>query len=432
MVRLKRLYVSSAKVGSRVDPDGVNTFKDTLGRLYGLIGKGRQLGLERLQSVCDALGNPERSFEAVHVAGTNGKGSVTAFTAAMLHEAGRGPVGQYTSPHLNRFAERIQIDGSPIDDELLNKVLTQALDAGPELTFFEVATLAAFLAFRERGVKIAVLEVGLGGRLDATNVIPPPKVAAITRVAYDHMVELGPDLGAIGREKAGIIKQGSAVVIGKLHPDAKREVEIRADEVGATILPLGSAEPYPGAQLAYPRMAMYGTNLAVATTIARHLGVSPEHIAQGIESTVWPGRNELLHRHGQELTLLDCCHNPDGAVLLSHIIDATAAETVGGRKGVALVFGAVEGKNWRAMLARLEHCASQRVYVKPEVDRGLPPEQMAEAYHGETATSVAQALQRARAMVGQAGLVVVTGSVFLVGPARALLLGLQTDPPVNA
>jgi dihydrofolate synthase/folylpolyglutamate synthase len=410
----------------------VNTFKQTLGRLYGLIGKGRQLGLDRMQAACDKLGNPERAFEAIHVAGTNGKGSVTAFTAAMLREAGRGPVGQYTSPHLNRFAERIQIDGAPIDDELLVKVLDQALDAGPDLTFFEVATLAAFLAFRERGVKIAAVEVGLGGRFDATNVLPPPLVAAITRVAFDHMTELGPDIASIAREKAGIIKTGSAVVMGKLHPDARRVVEERADEVGASLLTLGSAEPYPGAQLAYPRMAMYGTNLAVATTIARHLGVSSEHIALGVESTVWPGRNELLHRHGQELTLLDCCHNPDGAVLLSHIIDATAAETVGGRKGVALVFGAVEGKNWKAMLARLEHCALHRIYCRPEVERALPLQPMVDAYRGETAASVSEALQKARALVGPAGLVVVTGSVFLVGPARALLLGLPTDPPVNA
>jgi dihydrofolate synthase/folylpolyglutamate synthase len=414
-----------------VDPNGVSSLKTTLERLYGLIGKGRQLGLERLRAACDRLGNPEKSFEAIHVAGTNGKGSVTAFTASMLREAGRGPVGQYTSPHLNRFAERIAVDGSPISDELLVQVLEQALDAGPDLTFFEVATLAAFLAFRERGVKIAVLEVGLGGRLDATNVIGPPKVAAITRVAFDHMEELGPDLLQIAREKAAIIKPGTAVVIGKLHPDGRRAVEERCAEVGATLLPLGAAEPYPGAQLAYPRMAMYGTNLAVAATIARHLGLSAEHIARGIENTSWPGRNELLHRHGQELTLLDCCHNPDGAVLLSHIIDATAAETVGGRKGVALVFGTVQDKNYKAMLARLEHCASHRIYVKPEVDRAAAPEAMAALYPGEIVPSIAEALSRARAAVGQAGLVVVTGSVFLVGPARALLLGLPSDPPVN-
>jgi dihydrofolate synthase/folylpolyglutamate synthase len=178
-------------------------------------------------------------------------------------------------------------------------------------------------------------------------------------------------------------------------------------------------------------MAMFGTNLAVAMTIARQLGLSPEQMSRGVEATSWPGRNELLHRNGQELTLLDCCHNPDGAVLLSHIIDATAAETVGNRRQVVLVFGAVEGKNWQAMIDRLEHTAMHRIYVKPEVERAVAIEPMGERYSGELAPSIAEALKKARAKVGPRGLVVVTGSTFLVGPARAILLGLPTDPPVH-
>lgn len=410
---------------------GVTTLKETLGQLYARIPQGRKLGLERMQAACASLGHPERSFEAVHIAGTNGKGSVSAFSASMLRRANRGPIGLFTSPHLTRFAERIQIDGQPLADEHVVKYVGEALDCGVELTFFEAATVAAFLAFRDLGVRLAVLEVGMGGRLDATNVIPAPTVAAITRVAYDHMLELGETLGQIAREKAAIIKPGSRVVTGKLHPDAVQAVEERAREVGATLIPLGNAEPYPGAQLAYPRMAMFGTNLAVATTIARQLGATPEQMALGIEETVWPGRNELLHRNGQELTLLDCCHNPDGAVLLSHIIDATAAETVGSRRNVVLVFGAVEGKNWKAMLARLEHCAAQRVYVAPQVKRAASLEPIAARYPGEIAASIPEALQRARALAGSRGLVVVTGSVFLVGPARAALLGLPSDPPVD-
>jgi dihydrofolate synthase/folylpolyglutamate synthase len=165
-----------------------------LGRLYALIPKGHQLGLERMQAACLRFGNPERSFEAVHVAGTNGKGTTCAFTASMARAAGRR-VGLYTSPHLVRFAERIQVDGLQLEDATFARLLTEVLDAAPELTFFEVATLTAFLAFREAQVDLAVLEVGLGGRLDATNVIPPPRVAAITRIAYDHMAELGDTLG---------------------------------------------------------------------------------------------------------------------------------------------------------------------------------------------------------------------------------------------
>jgi dihydrofolate synthase/folylpolyglutamate synthase len=402
----------------------------TLTRLYALALHGRKLGLERVQEVCAKLGNPERSFQAVHVAGTNGKGTVTAFVGSMARAAGRN-VGVYTSPHLCRFAERINIGGAPIDDEKLVAYLNQAMAVGPELTFFEVATVAAFLAFRDAKVDLAVLEVGLGGRLDATNVIPPPRVAAITRVSYDHMAELGDSLTAIASEKVGIIKAGSAVVLGKLHPDARAQVEKRCAEVGARLVPLGSPEPVPGAPLAYPRVALVGSNLAVAVTIGRELGFSPEVLAKGVEQTVWPGRNELLHRNGQELTLLDCAHNPDGAVALSHALDPSVLGDIESRKEIALVFGAIQSKNWKAMLKRLESVAGHRVFVAPPVRRAVDPYEMSAIYAGEVAESVPDALARARALVGQRGLVVVTGSIFLVGAARASLLNLPTDPAID-
>jgi dihydrofolate synthase/folylpolyglutamate synthase len=402
----------------------------TLTRLYALALHGRKLGLERMQEVCAKLGNPERSFQAVHVAGTNGKGTVTAFVGSMARAAGRN-VGVYTSPHLCRFAERINIGGAPIDDEKLVAYLNQAMAVGPELTFFEVATVAAFLAFRDAKVELAVLEVGLGGRLDATNVIPPPRVAAITRVSYDHMAELGDSLMAIASEKVGIIKAGSAVVVGKLHPDARAQVEKRCAEVGARLVPLGSPEPVPGAPLAYPRVALVGSNLAVAVTIGRELGFSPEVLAKGVEQTVWPGRNELLHRNGQELTLLDCAHNPDGAVALSHALDPSVLGDIESRKEIALVFGAIQSKNWKAMLKRLESVAGHRVFVAPPVRRAVDPYEMSAVYAGEVAESVPDALARARALVGQRGLVVVTGSIFLVGAARASLLNLPTDPAID-
>jgi dihydrofolate synthase / folylpolyglutamate synthase len=408
----------------------LSDLKATLERLYALALHGRKLGLERVQAACDKLGNPERSFQAVHIAGTNGKGTVTAFVGSMARAAGQR-VGVYTSPHLCRFAERINIDGAPIDDDKLVVYLNQVMDIGPELTFFEVATVTAFLAFRDARVELAVIEVGLGGRLDATNVIPPPRVAAITRVSYDHMVELGDSLSQIAFEKAGIIKHGSAVVLGKLHPDARAQAERRMAEVGAREVPLGSPEPVPGAPLAYPRVALVGSNLAVAVTIGRELGYSPEMLAKGVEQTVWPGRNELLHRNGQELTLLDCAHNPDGAVALSHALDPSVLGDIESRKEIALVFGAIASKNWRAMLKRLETVAGHRVFVAPPVRRAVDPYEMSAAVAGEVAEGVPDALARARQLVGQRGLVVVTGSIFLVGAARASLLNLPTDPAID-
>lgn len=408
----------------------MSDLKSTLTRLYALVPRGVKLDLSRVEATCAAFGNPERAFQVVHVGGTNGKGSVSAFVASMLRASGK-KVGLYTSPHLNRFAERIQIGGEPIDDATLVSLLTQVMDAGPDLTFFEVATVAAYLAFRDAKVDIAVLEVGLGGRLDATNVVPPPVVAAITRVAFDHMLELGDSLSKIAEEKAGIIKTGTKVVLGKIHPEALAVIMRRIADVGAPLVELGSPEPYAGAQLAYPRMAMFGTNLAVAATIARELGVPAEEMAQGIEATTWPGRNELLHRNGQELTLLDCAHNPDGAVTLSHVIDASLMGAVGSRRDVALVFGALGKKNWRAMLARLEHTAAHHVFTAPPVAGAVDPEEMAKEFGGEVVRDIREALARARALVGARGLVIVTGSTLLVGPARAQLLGLETDPPVD-
>jgi dihydrofolate synthase / folylpolyglutamate synthase len=405
--------------------------KQSLERLYGLLSRDRQLGLERMQAACAQFGNPERAFKAIHVAGTNGKGSVCAFTASMLRAQGTR-VGLYTSPHLTRFAERIQVDGASVSDDMLVRLIDEVLDKNLDLSFFEAATLVAFLAFREANVEIAVIEVGIGGRLDATNVIPPPLVAAITRVSFDHMDVLGDSLAEIAREKAAIIKPGCKVVVGKLHPDAMLEVERRAAEVGAELLPLGDAEPYQGAQLAYPRIAMYGSNLAVSTTIARALGVRPEAMASGVETAVWPGRNELLHRSGQELTLLDCAHNPDAAVCLSHVIDSSLAGGAGTRADVALVFGAIETKNWKSMLDRLEHSAAHRFYVAPPASRAVDPAEMVKYYPGQVFKDVGRAIESARTKVGQQGLVVVTGSCFLVGAARAILLNLETDPPAAA
>lgn len=402
--------------------------KQALERLYGTIGRGQRQGLETVKQACARLEHPETKFAAVHIAGTNGKGTVAAFLSSM-HRAAGMRVGLYTSPHLVRFAERIQIDGKPIDDASLARLIHRVMDCCDDLTFFETTTMVAFLAFAEAGVDVAVLEAGLGGRLDATNVIPPPRVAVITRVAFDHMEVLGDNLRAIATEKAGIIKEGSQVVVGRLHPDAQGVVAERCAEVGATLLPLGSPEPIPGAPLAYPRLSMVGTNLAVAVTAGRALGLSPEALARGIETMDWPGRNELLHRNRQELTLLDCAHNPDGVVTLSHSLDPSLLE-VESRRDIALVFGTVQTKNYKSMLQRLEPVCGHRIYVAPPVPNAQDPRVFPEILSGTIADSVDAALREARDLVGTKGVVVVTGSTFLVGAARASLLNLERDPAV--
>jgi len=206
-------------------------------------------------------------------------------------------------------------------------------------------------------------------------------------------------------------------------------VKRRVEEVGAHLVPLGSPEPIPGAPLAYPRLAVVGTNLAVAVTAGRALGFSVAELSRGIETINWPGRNELLHRNRRELTLLDCAHNPDGAVALSHALDPGLLE-VDSRRDVALVFGTLVGKNYRAMLKRLASVVGHRIYVAPPVDRAEDPHKYLDILPGEVAPDVPTALARAREIVGIDGVVVVTGSVFLVGAARATLLELERDPPI--
>src|SRR5580704_6647193 len=192
-----------------------------------------RLGLEPMREACARFGNPERAFESVHVAGTNGKGSVCAMVESIARAAARR-TGMFTSPHLCRFAERIRIAGEPLDDATLEDTLDRALDGAPELSFFETATLAAFLAFREANVDFAIVEVGIGGRLDATNVLPRPRAAAITRIALDHTDRLGPTLVEIAREKAGIAKAGLDLVVGPLPADARAAVDEVARSLGAT------------------------------------------------------------------------------------------------------------------------------------------------------------------------------------------------------
>jgi len=399
-----------------------------LHRLYSLIGKGHRQDLTPMRAACAAFEHPERAFPATHVAGTNGKGTVSAFIASMQRAAGKR-VGLYTSPHLIRFSERIRIDGEPLSDDILAELIHRVMDRTCDLSFFETTTLVAFLAFREAQVDHAVIEVGLGGRLDATNVLPPPEVAVITRIAFDHMDILGTNLTSIAREKAGIIKEGTKVITGRLHPEALAVIRDRAHEVGAELVPLGSPEPVPGAPLAYPRLSMIGSNLAVAVTAGRVLGLPPEALSRGIETLEWPGRNELLHRNRQELTLLDCAHNPDGAVTLSHSMDPALLE-VESRRDVVLVFGTIVGKNYKAMLQRLESVAGHRIYVAPPVSGAEDPKRYQSVLSGELAEDVKSALERARQIVGSKGVVVVTGSSFLVGAARAILLNLPLDPAV--
>lgn len=403
----------------------MNSRANALSRLFHLAPRGADLGLPRMREACARFGHPERAFQAVHIAGTNGKGSVSAMLATMLHASGRR-VGLYTSPHLCRFAERIRIGNEPIEDEKLYPILDEVLDEAPELTFFEAATLTAFLAFARNDIGIAVIEVGLGGRLDATNVLPSPLATAITRIAKDHKTQLGDSLAGIAREKAGILKASIPVVLGPLPSEARDAVLEVAHDIGA---PVVFADTKAKSPLLDDRIALSGAhqrdNAAIALSLASLLGLGDEAISQGLREVKWPGRLERIE-NADCAFLLDCAHNPDGAQSLAEYLRASGHAP----SRIALVFGAMADKDWAGMLSVLAPLANTRIYVTPGGREPVTTHELVEGFGGMAAGSLQEALAQARDAVGKEGLVVVAGSIFLVGEARATLLGIDRDPAV--
>jgi dihydrofolate synthase / folylpolyglutamate synthase len=410
-----------------------------------------KFGLENITRLCDALGHPEHAFRSVLVAGTNGKGSVTVMVETALRIAGMR-VARYTSPHLVRFEERFVIQGREVTRDELRVVAGRvrgvvarliedgALEGPP--TFFECTTASAFELFREAGIDIAVLEVGLGGRLDATNVVTP-LVAAITSIAFDHQQQLGSTIDSIAAEKAGIIKPGVPVVCGPLPADAERIIRetcetngsrmVRAeDRVRVTPRGDGSVDVRAGTRmLSGVTLALAGAhqrqNAAVAVSVIDELSQVGIHtpdaaMRESLESVHWPGRLERFHLGGTEI-MLDAAHNPAGAAALaSYLSDA-------GWRDATLVLGVMRDKDVRGILEALlpqSHVWSLVVCTTAPGPRALPAAALAalasEVAGGrvpvETVADPEAALARARHRGHPA---VAAGSIFLIGPLRDIL-----------
>jgi len=381
---------------------------EALESLYARVPLGMRLGLDAMREACARTGHPERAFEAVHVAGTNGKGSVSAMVESIARASGK-KTGLFTSPHLSRFAERIRIDGEPVDDDTLRGLLGDAL-------------------VREARVELAVIEVGLGGRLDATNVIPTPRAAAITRIAFDHTDRLGPTLLDIAREKAGIAKPGLEIVLGPVSGDVRAAIDSVAHEAGATTT-LADDDEEAVRFVASARLGLPGAhqqdNARVAFLLGKRISADTSAIAKGLAVARWPGRLETLTLKDGPV-LLDAAHNPDGiASLVAHLRGLAFPPD-----RVAIVFGVLADKEWAAMQDILADATSRRFYVAPKGRAAVSPEALRTRSPGEVASGVGEAIERARHAVGADGLVVVAGSIMLVGEARSLLLDLPRDPPV--
>jgi len=427
---------------------------DPLAFLFSLERLGMKFGLDNITALCAALDNPERAFQSVIVGGTNGKGSVTAMTSAALHAA-RHRVTRYTSPHLERLEERFVIDEREVTTPDLRDAAAAVQRAAEALvregtlsappTFFECATAIAFELFRRQSVAIAVLEVGLGGRLDATNVVSPI-AAAITSIDLDHQAQLGDSLESIAAEKAGIIKPGIPVICGPLPPEADRIMAetcrtlgsrlVRAlDRVqlasrlhdGRTIVSLRS----PSHQIGEIELALSGRHQAANAAVvmclleelqAAGLEIPGDAIVTGLTTVSWPARLERRTWQGADVWL-DAAHNPAGArALASYLSEALGRNP----QEWALVFGAMKDKDIEGILSPLLPLFDRVVCTTAASPRARPASELAEVARAmsggrpgiESIEDPAAALHAA-CLPGWR--VVVAGSIFLVGPLRGIL-----------
>ena len=416
----------------------MNGYSATLEYLYGLEKFGIVFGLENISWILSLIDNPHDLLRTIHIGGTNGKGSVARMSSAMLQEAGYR-VGCYTSPHLVSFTERIAIDGIQITEEEtvdLTEFIKDRIEAADRLrrfTFFDFTTALAFEYFRRKQVQVAVIEVGLGGRLDSTNVLQP-LVSVITNVDFDHMDYLGESIADIAGEKAGILKSSVPAVTGAT--GAALEVIREAARNRCPLFVLNEAfhyrktgdqvMSYEGLERSFSdlRINLAGDhqllNCALALCTLELLARSgfttqEEAIRRALAEVTWPGRLEMLHK--KPLILLDAAHNPHGAkALASHL----KAEYSGTRK--ILIFGVMKDKNFASMLAELAPLADEILLTRPRADRAAAPGDLIHFARDATITeTISDALKRARELTRDDDLIVITGSFYTVGEARTLI-----------
>ncbi|GBD25764.1 Folylpolyglutamate synthase [bacterium HR30] len=414
------------------------TYSELLDWLYGLEArKGMDFKLERIELVLQELGRPERKYPIVHIAGTNGKGSVAAMLHAMACGAGL-EAGLYTSPHLIRFTERIRVGNDEISPEDVvrgaREVHRAATLRGIELTFFEFTTVLAFQYFAQRKVPLAVIETGLGGRLDATNVVLP-QVCVITSIGFDHQEFLGNSLASIASEKAGIIKHGVPVVAGALPPEARAVIDSRARSQNAPVWWAHSDFTWwgndqcwsfrgPRGELGNVRLGLRGAHqcenaavaLATAQVLSDGLKWSEEVWRWGLENVRWPGRLEVLTE--RPLVILDGAHNVDGVRAL-----VAALPHLLGQRRVHLLFGVMSDKDWPAMVDILAPYVQSAVVTRPWPQRSADPARLAERWRAWVPTRIeddpAVAFEQIVNALREDEVLLVAGSLFLVGQVRA-------------
>jgi dihydrofolate synthase/folylpolyglutamate synthase len=416
-------------------------YQESIDYLYGLQKYGIKFGLNRTETLLEKVGNPHAGLRCVHLAGTNGKGSTAAMLTAILAEHGYR-VGLYTSPHLVRFTERFRINDQEADPARILEVFQQihgALDHREPPTFFEVVTAMAFLYFAQEQVDWAVVEVGMGGRLDATNVVRP-QASVITNVSFDHQEFLGTTLSSIAREKAGIIKDSVPVITAAQQPVVQGVIKTTCFRHQAPLYRLGvdfrvrqqpnGAFNYQGMDHQWPGLNLNldgdhqvsNAALALATleVLERRgsLNLDLNTIANGLLQVRWPARLEVLQHH--PLIVLDGAHNPQGAEALREALRNSFSY-----RRLHLVLGIMKDKDLRGILRRLLPLADTVVFTKPRYERAADPEALralADSYRKEyyIVPEVAAAIERSRQLAAPEDLICIAGSLYFAGEVKEL------------
>ena len=403
------------------------TYNETLEYIHSICWRGSRPGLERISELCQRLGNPQNDLKFVHVAGTNGKGSTCAMLTSMLMEDGK-KVGTFTSPYIFSFRERMTVNGEMIPEEALAEICAEvrphadAMEDQP--TEFELITALAFVYFKREKCDVVVLEAGLGGRLDSTNVIENSLVSIITGIALDHVEILGDTTAKIAAEKAGIIKRNGLAVVGRVDDDASAAINAKADEMNAGVARVeydclanirvalsGCTFDFGDMKDLYvPLVGAYQpSNAAVAITAARILGISDDTIRKGLSKVSWRGRFEVLEK--EPTVIFDGGHNKDGAEAVANTLKSLGIEKV------ILLSAVMADKEYGEMIKILSPFAHAVYTVAPEDNpRALSAEKYADAWSVESipAQSVKAGYEAALERANKEKLpLLITGSLYL-------------------
>jgi len=418
------------------------TYQQSLDYLYGLERFGMIFGLTQVSNILEAIGNPHKEIQAIHIGGTNGKGSTAAMIASVLQKEGYR-VGLYTSPHLTRFTERIKVNGKEVDKEevsqlteWMKKKIEEAAIAQP-FTFFDFTTAMAFYYFKEKMVDLSVIEVGLGGRLDSTNVIDP-LLSIITNISKDHEEQLGRSLLSIAREKAGIIKKGRPLITAVTQPHVLRLFSKICREKRSPLFRVGrdfrhersedGSFNYEGIHrklwglhlnLRGLHQIINATTALGALEVLEGLGypVSIEAMVEGLREVEWPGRLEVVCQSPK--VILDGAHNPAGALVLKETLKEEFQY-----QHLILLIGMMKDKDIKSVLHHLVPLADYIILSRPHMERAASP-QLLKQILGENGRNVEviedlyEAIEKGLSMVSGNDLFCITGSLYTVGEARA-------------